>query len=434
MSGRFVRASSYRHVFGTASKKPECFQDLRPAMASTSNGIYASDKYWALPLQGGGGPVAVHALDKPGRLGNAVHKISVHKGKVLACAFNPFNGGLLATASDDGYAKVTAFDTKTGLTANITDATVTLEGHMKKVNDINFHPTAANVLATLSSDNHVKLWDIEAQAEFADFSTAGNGFMTDWNTDGSLMAVTAKAASGPNELIIVDPRTGAAAATSNPHTGTKQMSCRWVDSFNQIATVGFSKHSQRQFYLWDARNLGADPVHKLDIDQGAGVFCTHFDEDNNILYMGGKGDSGIKYFEITAEGAFFLSEFGSTSPQKGLGFTPKRGLNIKKCEIARGLRLMRDYIEPVSFCVPRKSEMFQEDLYPNTYAGVSAQTADAYKAGGNAAPVKMSMNPKERGEEVEVAAFVAKKSPAQLQKELDAALARIAELEAQLKA
>lgn len=50
-----------------------------------------------------------------------------------------------------------------------------------------------------------------------------------------------------------------------------------------------------------------------------------------------QGDSSIRYFEITDEAPYvhFLSTFGSKEPQRGMGYMPKRGLNVSKCEIAR---------------------------------------------------------------------------------------------------
>lgn len=50
-----------------------------------------------------------------------------------------------------------------------------------------------------------------------------------------------------------------------------------------------------------------------------------------------QGDSSIRYFEITDEPPFvhYLNTFSSKEPQRGMGFMPKRGLEVSKCEIAR---------------------------------------------------------------------------------------------------
>jgi len=55
----------------------------------------------------------------------------------------------------------------------------------------------------------------------------------------------------------------------------------------------------------------------------------------------------------------------------------------------------------IPFVVPRKSELFQEDLYPDTLADVPALTADDWWSGTNADPILVPMS--EQGVEVKKA-------------------------------
>lgn len=50
-----------------------------------------------------------------------------------------------------------------------------------------------------------------------------------------------------------------------------------------------------------------------------------------------QGDSIIRYYEVTDEAPYvhFLTLFQSNAPQRGIGFMPKRGLNVNNNEIAR---------------------------------------------------------------------------------------------------
>ena len=59
-----------------------------------------------------------------------------------------------------------------------------------------------------------------------------------------------------------------------------------------------------------------------------------------------QGDSMIRYFEVTDDAPYihYLNMYQSPDPQRGIGFMPKRGINVNVCEIAR-------YFQPVSvFC------------------------------------------------------------------------------------
>lgn len=65
------------------------------------------------------------------------------------------------------------------------------------------------------------------------------------------------------------------------------------------------------------------------------VFRTHSLKDTSFFLF--QGDSVIRYFEITDEPPYlhFLNSYQSSDPQRGIGWMPKRGLNVNACEIAR---------------------------------------------------------------------------------------------------
>ena len=161
-----------------------------------------------------------------------------------------------------------------------------------------------------------------------------------------------------------------------------------------MLTVGFSKSSEREFNIFDPRSIG-EPVAHLNIDTSSGGIMPFYDHDTAILYLAGKGDGNIRYYEIVDEAPYYyyLSEFKSPTPQKGLAFVPKRALNVSECEIARALKLHVNKVEPISFRVPRKSDIFQDDLYPDTYAGEPALSLEQWSHGSNAEPKTRSLGP-----------------------------------------
>lgn len=424
MSGRFVRASSFRHVHGAQAKPAQSFTDLRPLASGDGDYICGNHKFFALPVVGGGGPVLVRNLEDVGRVGSNVAKVSVHKGKVLDVQFSPVNYSLLATASEDCHLAVTQIP-EGGVKEHIRKPLVDLSGHQKKVTNLRWHPVANNVLASGSADHVVRVWDIATQQSKLAFEDCKEVIHDiSWNTDGSLLAVLSK----DHKVRMFDPRAATAVQEFTAFTGIKKGSVRFADKTGKILCVGFSRSGFRQVQVWDSKDLSKAASTK-DVDQSAGIQITHYDPDNNILYLGGKGDSSIKYFELVDNTLHFLSEFRDTSSQKGLCFLPKRACDTRKVEIAKALRVQRDAVKPVSFQVPRKSDIFQQDLYPDTYAGVAGLEADEWFSGKNKAPVMTSMRP---GEETEVAAaaVAVSKSPAEYEAEIAKLKARIKELEA----
>ena len=66
---------------------------------------------------------------------------------------------------------------------------------------------------------------------------------------------------------------------------------------------------------------------------------------------------------------------------------PKRGLDVNKCEIARFFKLHERKCEPIIMTVPRKSDLFQDDLYPDTAGPEAALEAEEWFEGKNADPL-----------------------------------------------
>jgi coronin-1B/1C/6 len=122
-----------------------------------------------------------------------------------------------------------------------------------------------------------------------------------------------------------------------------------------MATAGFSKTSDRQLFIWDTKNLST-PLKQESVDTASGMLMPFYDECTNMIWLAGKGDGNIRYYEWVDDecGVYPLSEYKSQDPQRGLGFMPKRGVNVSETEIMRGFKVHVNMVEPISFKVPRK--------------------------------------------------------------------------------
>lgn len=98
--------------------------------------------------------------------------------------------------------------------------------------------------------------------------------------------------------------------------------------------------------------------------------------------------------QVTPEAPFvhFISTFQSSDPQRGIGMMPKRGCDVNTCEIAKFYRLTNNGLcQLISFTVPRRSELFQEDLYPDTLSDEPPNTAEEWLEGTDAEPILVSL-------------------------------------------
>lgn len=389
---RFVRSSKYRHVFGSGAKHEFQYDNLRVSKSAwDTNKVAASTRYVAANWEaGGGGQFVVIDRNAPGKLKSGAPLVCGHKAAVLDIDFNPFNPSVVASVGEDGYGYVWSIPDG-GFTSNVQvgDAAQTLKGHRRKVGTVNWHPTASNILATSSTDYSVKVWDINTGTAVSDVSGHSDNIgAVAWNYDGSMMATACK----DKKARLIDPRAGSITETFPAHEGAKGSRCLWLGSKGTLMTVGMTKLSEREFRIWDPRNFSQHLCHKR-IDTSSGQLMPFYDNDSSVLYLAGKGDGNIRYFEMVDEAPHFhfLAEYKSSSPQIGMAVLPKLACNVGECEIQVLLKAGPSSIEPISFKVPRKSDLFQDDLFPETASEEASMTAAEWIAGKNANPKLISL-------------------------------------------
>ncbi|MCJ8738958.1 hypothetical protein PDJAM_G00041700 [Pangasius djambal] len=335
MSRKVVRSSKFRHVFGQAVKADQCYEDIRISqMTWDSNFCSVNPKFVAMIVDAsGGGAFIVLPLSKTGRIDMSQPTVCGHTGPVLDIEWCPHNDNIIASGSEDCSVMIWEIPDG-GLMAPLKEPVVKLDGHSKRVGILSWHPTAHNVLMTAGCDNVVILWNVARGEAVVRIESVHTDLIYSacWNKDGSRILTSCK----DKKLRILDPRKGTVITEKDkPHEGSRPVRAVFV-SESKILTTGFSRMSERQVALWDSNSF-SEPLTLQEIDTSSGVLLPFFDPDTGIVYLGGKGDSSIRYFEVTDEAPYvhYLSMYSSKESQKGMGYMPKRGLEVNKCEIAR---------------------------------------------------------------------------------------------------
>lgn len=374
---RFVRTSKYRHVFGQPAKREHNIENVKVTNSAwDTNLISASGQYLSVNWNASGGgafailplPSAFHSTNGfPHKLPDQLPLARSHSAPVLDTDWSPHNDTIVASGGEDGKAMIWKVEAALfegwgteGWVPEDFDPVLRIDASFRKIGQVLFHPTAAQVLATVSGEHTIKLWDLAAP-ENSRVELSGHGDTIQsltFNPTGTLLATTCR----DRKMRIFDPRTGGQPVRiSDGHTGIKGSRLVWMGEHGRIASTGFSKMSDRQVGIWDSGSL--ENLRMTTIDQSAGVLMP-FWSDNNILFVAGKGDGNIRYYEYENENLFPLAEYKSSEPQRGACFLPRRALNVDECEIARVYKLYSSTIEPIAFIVPRKADSFQADIFP----------------------------------------------------------------------
>jgi len=437
---KFVRTSKYRHVFAATPKRDAVYEGVKlTKQAWDSNFIIANPKWIAIAWQvAGGGAVGTFKVGDFGRH-DTVPLFTGHKGPVLDLDFNPFNDNIFATASEDCFSKIWVIP-EGGIKENTEEAAQTLKGHKRKVGTLRFSPVAENILATAGQDYDIKIWDISSGD--CKSTTAGHGGIIqslEWNYDGSKLVTYCK----DKKLRLVDPRSSSITGEVDSHEGVKGGRAIYMGKHDLIFSVGFGKGAQREYAVWDPKNLAQPLLPYVTVDNSAGVIAPFYDEDSDLIFLAGKGDGNVRYFEVIPEEEpkkmiVYCSQYSSNDSGAAYGAAQKRACDVNANEIMRIYKVTGTQAQPLQFTVPRKSELFQDDIFPPCRSDEPALTADAWLGGENATPKTKSLEGGFVARAPQATEFAKKAddkkelSEAELRKAYDELVKRAAYLEAEL--
>ncbi|XP_054248906.1 coronin-1C isoform X4 [Indicator indicator] len=277
------------------------------------------------------------------------------------CAVNPRFVAIIVDASGGGAFLVLPLH-KTG---RIDKSYPTVCGHTGPVLDIDWCPHNDQVIASGSEDCTVMVWQIPE--------------------NGLTLSLT-------EPVVVLEGHSKRVGIVAWHPTARNVLLSAGCDNAIIIWNVGTGEA------LITLDDMHVDMIYNVSWNRNGSLICTA-SKDKKVRVIDPRkqeivaGDSSIRYFEITDESPYvhYLNTFSSKEPQRGMGFMPKRGLDVNKCEIARFFKLHERKCEPIIMTVPRKSDLFQDDLYPDTAGPEAALEAEEWFEGKNADPLLISL-------------------------------------------
>jgi len=372
-------AHKFKFLTGQEKINHDCVYNLRPKiLTSDTSPMACSETWFAVPYEGGGGPVFVSKVDACGKVEPTTEAVvNGHKGPVYSVDFSPFHHDVLATGGDD--AKVNVWNLKTGDPQDATQQL--LEGtHTHGVRDVAFHPSVASALASTAADGDAILWNVETSQVARKWKLGVGSSCLDWSYDGSLLLASCR----DRKLRAYDLRASngdALAFEIEPHPGSSKSfraKSAFVGGINYIVSAGNpARKGGREVVALDLRSSAKEaPLLSKAVDSQNGAMLPHFDDTTGILWLWGRGDTTVRHIELKGgdDDSTMLSmtlghEFRTGSaagPHVGFAAMPARALDVANLQVAKFLRLTSTTVESVAFTLPRTPELkayFNDDVY-----------------------------------------------------------------------
>ncbi|PRP83466.1 actin binding protein [Planoprotostelium fungivorum] len=390
------RESKYRHLFGTPFQPTECINGVKiGSVQLDANPVKANGRFLAVPWALTG-TVAVIPLSHKGSV-HPEHPLILQEDRTVNdLQFASTDDNLLATANSDGTVSFWRIPDG-GYEQSPAAPEREYKVSEKRVMNLSFHPLASDVLLTADAAKSVQLWDVstgQSRASLPDHQAAPTSFC--WSADGKLVASSCK----DKKVRLFDPRASSPlVASAEDHSGVKGAQNTFVGKQGEpelLLTAGSSKGTDRELALWDPRSFGKR-LTTVRVDTGSSHLFPYADRDLGLVYVAGKGDGNIRYYELGSDEPMlhYLNEFKSKDPQTGLALLPKTNVDAVKCEIARFIKVSPNGLATsIRFEVPRReNSFFQDDLFPNTFDRKATTNADGWFSGSDASPHYISLNP-----------------------------------------
>jgi len=313
------RDSKYRHLFGTPFQPTDCINSVKiGSVQLDANPVKANGSFLALPWAIGGA-VAVIPLSHKGSV-HPEHPLIFHEDKTVNdLQFAATDDHLLATANSDGTVDLWRIP-EGGFEQSPSAPEREYKVSDKRVMNLSFHPLAADVLLTADAGKTVQLWDIttgQSHVTLPEHKAAPTSFS--WSADGKLLASSCK----DKQVRLFDPRSSSSlVASAEDHSGVKGAQNTFVGKQGEpelLLTAGTSKGTDRELALWDPRNM-SKRLTTVRVDSGSSHLFPFADRDLGLVYVAGKGDGNIRYYELGSDEPLlhYLNEYKSKDPQTGV--------------------------------------------------------------------------------------------------------------------
>ncbi|ORX39705.1 putative actin cross-linking [Kockovaella imperatae] len=282
------------------------------------------------------------------------------------------------------------------------DLARTIPGSGSPVSNLVLHPTTPDLVLVSTASGTLSIYNLASENTSPAITLScpePKGLWSiAWSADGKRLAAVGKSGTG----YIYDPRSGVEPVTKRllPMQPLKPSRIIWIG--DKVLVTSTSKMRNREYSAFKSSDMST--VFTQTLDTSPGLLIPLVDEERNIVYLTGKGDSTLRQVELSGPQGFqeTLHALPSPLPSGSFSLAHPATLPVMQAQIATVLIPTSDKegdaIIPFGIRVPRRQLIdYHDDLFPDIVGTVPEQSADEWLKGGDEAPSSISLDPSRRG-------------------------------------
>lgn len=336
----------------------------------TSASIAASAKFVATQAVSSGRVMVIPTDFSEYKATNTPSTLLASGAQIKDLSFSPFSDTLLATVSADESVKLWEIP-RGGLEADMSNPSAEIACQGGELHSLSFHPLVAN-LAAVGGKSGVQIVDPVAESQISSFDVSGYGkdiVTVVWDYYGKQVACIGK----DYRMSLFDPRSADTNVLGNAKKSGRfrPQAAAFMGSKNYLVATGVNSSRQPVVQCYDPRMMGESFADE-DLEMSPGYTMPLYDPDTRILYITLRGSGMVRMFDCSKTilkkrdlvgmskkilGKFIIS---------GCCLAPKFACDVTGAEIAKIYARGKNSILPISVTVPKKVEGFHSDLYPNS--------------------------------------------------------------------
>ncbi|KAF0987633.1 hypothetical protein HZS_4341, partial [Henneguya salminicola] len=337
---RIVRESKFRHIYGQPNPKDQQYDGVTATNSRLDGNICAVNrKYIAVVLTStGSGFFTVLSRSKPGRVEKVFKCLANNCQEVVDLNWDRRNPNRIVSGCEDGGYYIWVIP-EGGLTDDFDQYECLPKPSQRRVVQSEWHPSAEDILIGINIDsiNIFNLQTFECIRTIETYSIGGMDgnalYSLSLNYNGSKAIASFK----DKKARVFDLISGDMIQEFSTHEGSRAIRVAWLadkDSEPYVVTTGATKMSGRQLSVWKL----ADAKDPLSVAFGTKLSC-----------------------------------------------------NFMANEVIHAVRVVSKGLEEISFIVPRKSELFQDDLFPDTFSETASMSAQDFEDGKISDPALINL-------------------------------------------